>query len=339
MISYAQRFEDLYLLRCFGAQPDGFYIDIGAGHPVHDNVSFAFYLRGWRGITVEPNPALARLSKAVRPRDYGHQVLVGEAPGEATFYLVEDFHGFSTMIETHARAARTGFGKGSEALTLPVTTLAALCEQHVPAAIDFLKIDVEGAEKEVLFGGDWRRFRPKIVVVEALAPHTLAPAWEAFEPFLFRHGYRYVWFDTLNRYYLAEEAAGLAQHFESAPASFEGAVMFGTVQPALADETHPDHALATRLAGAAMTRLPLLDRSLLVDLVTADLAPADLAKPAREADVASAFARLFGSAPGPQDVAQLRLPAGATVRDLYARLVECDAFRAACGRISASYAF
>jgi FkbM family methyltransferase len=339
MISYAQRFEDLYLLRCFGAQPDGFYIDIGAGHPVHDNVSFAFYLRGWRGLTVEPNPALARLSKAVRPRDYGHQVLVGEAPGETTFYLVEDFHGFSTMIETHARAARTEFGKGSQALTLPVTTLRALCEQHAPAEIDFLKIDVEGAEKQVLFGGDWRRFRPKIVVVEALAPHTLAPAWEAFEPFLSGHGYRYVWFDTLNRYYLAEEAAGLAQHFENAPASFEDAVMFGTIQPALADETHPDHALAARLAGAAMTRLPLLDRGLLVELLTADLAPADLARPAREADVASAFARLFGSTPGPQDVAQLRLPAGATIRDLYARLVDSDAFRAACGRISASYAF
>ena len=126
----------------------------------------------------------------MRPRDHGHQILVGEAPGEATFYLVEDFHGFSTMIESHARAARTEFGKGSQALTLPVTTLAALCEQHAPAAIDFLKVDVEGAEKEVLFGGDWQRFRPKVVVVEALAPHTLAPAWEAFEPFLIGHGYR-----------------------------------------------------------------------------------------------------------------------------------------------------
>ena len=68
-ISYAQRYEDMHLLRCFGAQPTGFYIDTGAGHPVYDNVSFAFYLRGWRGITVEPNPWLSQLSEAVRPRD------------------------------------------------------------------------------------------------------------------------------------------------------------------------------------------------------------------------------------------------------------------------------
>ena len=62
--------------------------------------------------------------------------------------------------------------------------LRALCEQHAPAPIDFLKIDVEGAERDVLLGGDWQRFRPKVIVLEALAPVTMAPAWEAWEPLL-----------------------------------------------------------------------------------------------------------------------------------------------------------
>ena len=84
-ISYAQRFEDLYLMRCFGDRADGFYIDIGSGHPVYDNVSFAFYLKGWSGITVEPNPWLARLSRAVRPRDRHVEALVGAPSGEATY--------------------------------------------------------------------------------------------------------------------------------------------------------------------------------------------------------------------------------------------------------------
>ena len=61
-VSYAQRFEDFYLMRCFAGDSDGFYIDIGSGHPVYDNTSFAFYLKGWHGITVEPNPWLARLT-------------------------------------------------------------------------------------------------------------------------------------------------------------------------------------------------------------------------------------------------------------------------------------
>ena len=59
-------------------------------------------------------------------------------------------------------------------MNVPVTTLRALCENHAPAAIDFLKIDVEGAERDVLIGGDWLRFRPKVIVLEALTPVTMA---------------------------------------------------------------------------------------------------------------------------------------------------------------------
>src|SRR5262249_61973205 len=108
-----------------------------------------FYLKGWHGITVEPNPWLARLSRAVRPRDRHVEALVGAAVGEATFYLVNDLHGLSTMIESHARAAPTQFGKSSQAIAVPVTTLRDLCRQHAPPALEFLKVEVEGAEDEV----------------------------------------------------------------------------------------------------------------------------------------------------------------------------------------------
>src|SRR5258708_22364049 len=144
-ISYAQRFEDFYLMRCFGDRTDGFYIDIGSGHPVYDNVSFAFYLKGWRGITVEPNPWLSLLSRAVRPRDRHVEALVGSGCGEATFYQVREFHGLSTMIEPHPRAALTQFGKRADAITVPLTTLRALCSGQAPASFDFVKVDVAGA--------------------------------------------------------------------------------------------------------------------------------------------------------------------------------------------------
>jgi FkbM family methyltransferase len=337
--SYAQRFEDLYLMRCFGDRRAGFYVDIGSGHPVYDNMSFAFYLNGWSGITVEPNPWLARLTRAVRPRDLHLEAVVGAVSGETTFYLIDDFHGLSTAIESHARSAQTQFGKGSRRITVPVTTLAELCAAHAPRSFDFLKIDVEGAEKDVLLGGDWQNYRPKVVVAEALAPYTLAPAWPEWEPFLAQHGYRYVLFDSLNRYYLAEEASELAACFATAPAAFEDAVQFRNVKPALADATHPDHRLATVIARAAMTRLPLTDRRLVCELLTAELDAAELEKPADAAAVARAAERLFGRHPGPEWTSELKLPAGATVRDLYFSLAETGLFRAACGRISASYAW
>src|SRR5262249_23731438 len=240
VISYAQRFEDLYLMRCFGPRGDGFYIDIGSGPPVYDTRSFAFSPRGGRGTPADPTPLRARLTRSVRPRDRHIEALVGAAAGEAPFYLVEDFHGFSTMIESHARAAQSQFGKASQAIPVPVVTLAELCrQQQAPPAFDFLKVDVEGAEQDVLLHGDWQSYRPRVLVVEALAPYTLAPAFAAWEPFLAKHGYRYVLFDSLNRYYLAEEASELASCFEAAPITDDDAFQFRTVKLALSDPAHP----------------------------------------------------------------------------------------------------
>jgi FkbM family methyltransferase len=339
IISYAQRYEDMHLLRVFGDQPNGFYIDIGAGHPVYDNVSFAFYLRGWLGVTVEPNAGLAQLSEAVRPRDTCVQSLVGEKPGEATYYLIEHFHGLSTTVESHARAAHAQFGKPSQAMTMPVTTLRALCAQHVPAAIDFLKIDVEGAERDVLAGGDWQRFRPKVVIAEALEPITMAPSWQAWEPLLTRSGYRFALFDGLNRYYVADEHAALAERLAAAPASFDGVSKFSQYKSALDDASHPDHVLARLLAGIDMVRLPLMSFDTLTEQLIQGFDPIERDRPAQAADIAAAHQRLFGKPAAPEWRDDLKLPAHATMHDLYRSAVKTEAFRAACGRISASSAW
>jgi FkbM family methyltransferase len=339
IISYAQRYEDMHLLRAFCEQASGFYIDIGAGHPVYDNVSFAFYLRGWRGVTVEPNPWLAQLSEAVRPRDAQIQSLIGEKPGTATYYLVEDFHGLSTTIEDHARAAESEYGKRSRPMAMPVRTLLSLCEQFAPGAIDFLKIDVEGAEREVLLGGDWRSFRPKIVVLEALAPVTMAPAWDTWEPLLLENGYRFAYFDSLNRYYVAEEHAALAGRLAAAPDFFDGVTVFRQFKPALDDASHPDHGLARLLAGMDMVRLPLLSSDAMAERLINRLDPTHLAKAATASELAAAHHRLFATPAAEAWAESLKLPANSTVRDLYRSAVATASFREACGRISASSAW
>ena len=332
-LSYAQRFEDFHLWRAVGDVPNGFYIDIGAGPPVYDNVSFAFYLAGWRGICVEPNPALAALNRAVRPHDVLYEGLCGAAAGEATLYLQREFHGLSTTIAEHAQTAEKEVNRSAETLTRQMTTLAALCAQHAPSTFEFLKIDVEGAEADVLRGADFTRFRPKVIVVEAIKPFTLTPAWDEWEPMLARHGYTYVWDDELNRYYVAEEAPGLASRLTDGPKWYADGPQIGHYKGAVEDAAHPDHRLALLLRDADMATLPLSNPDTFFDMLTVSVP--DLDRPATAADAAIITTRLFGS-PATQHTAP---KGGATIRTIYRQIIDSDAFRAACGRIAASYAW
>jgi FkbM family methyltransferase len=332
-LSYAQRFEDFHLWRCLGDVANGFYVDIGAGPPVYDNVSFAFYLAGWRGICVEPNPALAALGRAVRPHDYLYEGLCGAAEGEATLYLQREFHGLSTTIAAHAETAEKEVKRSAETLALPMTTLAALCNRRAPARYEFLKIDVEGAEADVLHGADFTQHRPKVIVVEAIKPFTLAPAWDEWEPLLARHGYSYAWDDELNRYYVAEEARALAPRLTEGPKWYADGPQIGNFKGAADDPAHPDHRLARLFADADMATLPLMDRGALLDMLTAGVT--DLDRGASAADIAAIVTRLFGSAAAQKIVPQH----GEPIRAVYRRIIDSDAFRAASGRIAASYAW
>jgi FkbM family methyltransferase len=265
-LSYAQNLEDYHLARVFADQASGFYIDAGAGHPVADNVSFWFYLKGWRGIVVEPQKALAELYAHVRPRDAVVQALLGRSSGETDFHMVERLHGFSTTIEAHARGA-AAFGADFRTLRLPVTTLAALCDAHRPERIDFLKVDVEGAEADVLVGADWQRWRPRVVVVEAMTPGSMAEAWRQWEGLLLRHRYTHAFFDGLNRFYVAEEEAALAARFPREPTAWEAVRHLYEFGRAPDNPEHPDHALARKLVAGFLAALPRLDQELMVSLL------------------------------------------------------------------------
>ena len=105
-LSYAQNLEDYHLSLAFAGQTTGTYIDIGAGHPIADNVSFWFYERGWHGIVVEPQSELAALYQRLRPRDIAVHGLVGRHCGEIDFYLVERLHGLSTTVEHLAQKSK-----------------------------------------------------------------------------------------------------------------------------------------------------------------------------------------------------------------------------------------
>jgi FkbM family methyltransferase len=219
-ISYAQNFEDVMLWRALKHIDQGFYIDVGANDPDLDSVTKAFYERGWRGINVEPVPQwFERLEKA-RPQDINLQLALGAEPGEITLYELPDT-GLSTAEEKFAERHVAERGYQSRELRVKMDTLSSVCERIHLAPIHFLKIDVEGAERAVFQGTDFGRIRPWIIVVEATLPNSQEEAYSDWEPLLLNAGYEYVYFDGLNRYYVAVEHGNLKAAFKAPPNVFD----------------------------------------------------------------------------------------------------------------------
>lgn len=219
-LSYAQNNEDVLLWRALGHVQGGFYIDVGANDPVEHSVTKAFYDRGWRGISIEPLPSFHQAFLAQRPRDVNLAVAAGARDGELTLYDVPDVRGWASPDAAVAEQHRAE-GHAIAELTVPVRTLASVCAEHVHGDIHFLKIDVEGFEGEVLRGMDFARWRPWILVIEATLPNSRATNHDSWEPLVTGQGYRYVWFDGLNRYYVAQEHPELVDKFGIQPNVFD----------------------------------------------------------------------------------------------------------------------
>ena len=330
-LSYAQRLEDYHLERVFGDRGRGTYIDVGAGHPIADNVSYWFYLKGWNGLVIEPQRDLLQLYPHIRPRDIAVQALVGRQRGEADFHIVDRLHGLSTTIAANTGTARE-LGAAVSTVRMPVSTLGELAATHGFADVDFLKIDVEGAEADVIAGADWQRCRPRVVLVEALHPGSMVESWSHWEPQLVAQNYRFAFFDGLNRFYVAEEAADLIGRFPREPAPWDAVEHLWDYGRADQRSDHPDHALARALVHGFLASLPRLDKSMLRQLLMVkrmDHAADGSAAPQ------TATQLLLGNAefPGP-------CPAGADALEFDALcdvLMDADRFRAALGRIASAY--
>jgi FkbM family methyltransferase len=214
IISYAQNREDVMLWRVLHAESPGFYIDVGAHDPVIDSVTQGFYDRGWRGINIEPQKQYYEKLSEARSGDINLNVAVSNEPGQLTFYRIADGDGLSTLDKTVAEYHRSK-GMQVEASPVSVETLEAICDKHAKQAIHFLKIDVEGLELQVIQGLAFKQYRPWIILVEAVAPGSLTPSHQEWEGHLLSQDYQFVYFDGLNRFYLANEKSSLKHHFDA----------------------------------------------------------------------------------------------------------------------------
>lgn len=202
----------------------GFYIDVGAQSPDFDSVTRAFSLAGWRGINVEPHPFYLQQLRERRTADINLGIAIGDRVGRITMNLVDDT-GLSTANAEFARQ-HAAAGLAIRPHEVDVQTLTQVWQDHVSAGqeVHFLKVDVEGLEHAVLAGNDWLRYRPWIVLVEAMLPNQQVECHQEWEPVLGAAGYQFVYADGLNRFYVASERQPLAEAFRYPPNVFDGFV-------------------------------------------------------------------------------------------------------------------
>lgn len=209
MISFAQNREDVLIDRVFRKQT-GFFIDVGAGHPISCSTTKFFSLSGWRGINIEPLPQFFVEFASDRPNDINLNCAAGRARGTAKFHILQD-PGMSTNSPGQLAHVDPALRVGERCIEVELRTLADICAQFVTGEIDLLKIDAEGAEGAIIAGADWRRFRPRLLVIEATKPWSSELNCAEWEPSLLSQDYLFACFDGINRYYLRREDETLAE--------------------------------------------------------------------------------------------------------------------------------
>lgn len=152
---------DLILNDIFKNKKKGFYIDIGCHHPLINNHTYLFYKKGWNGINIDLDFNSIDMFNFFRPKDLNRQVALSNDIENTEFYFY------------HNRAAKNTISKqfgldATEIKKIKTNTLDNLIYELKlqNQKIDFVNIDVEGNELNVLKGFDLKKFKPKVILLE-----------------------------------------------------------------------------------------------------------------------------------------------------------------------------
>ena len=162
-----QEGENILLERIFAKKNKGFYVDIGAHHPVRFSNTLNLYQKGWSGINIEPNEEPIKAFNKMRPEDINLNIAVSTIQNSCNYYKFKDPALNTTDIKIVKMRERQGH-KCIKKIIVPTQTLNQILSKYLKkkSVIDVLKIDVEGKELDVLKSNNWSKFIPKVIICE-----------------------------------------------------------------------------------------------------------------------------------------------------------------------------
>ncbi|MCR9195638.1 MAG: FkbM family methyltransferase [Hyphomonas sp.] len=189
-VSFSQFGEDLLVSRIASIPTDSFYIDVGAAYPVKNSNTFRFYLRGGNGLTIEPNPDLVRQHQRIRPRDICISAGISTTEEVLAYYRFE-IPDYNTFDKDTVRRLKLEGMAPRDTLYIPTVTLSSILERNVGMrTIDFMSIDCEGMDLDVVRSSNWDRFRPRILAIEDHDWSFELPKESQIEKYLYEVDYR-----------------------------------------------------------------------------------------------------------------------------------------------------
>lgn len=196
VVSYSQEGEDLVLQRFMETtvKQKGFYVDIGAHHPTRFSNTYYFYLQGWNGLNVDATPGSMQPFEKLRPRDINVEMGIAASEGELKYYLFNE-----PALNTFDQARRdflvndTPF-KLIQTVTVKTKTLAQILNEYLPenTEIDFMSVDVEELDYDILVTNDWNKYKPTFLLIEDIKGELENFTDSNFYKLLSPKGYRLV---------------------------------------------------------------------------------------------------------------------------------------------------
>jgi len=206
---YGQEGEDLVLQRFFHDKNSGFFVDVGAHHPIRFSNTYHFYHQGWRGVNIDAMPSSMNAFKEVRPLDFNIESPVSDSSDPVTFYIFEE-PALNTFDPEVAKLHQEKGWPLAEKRELKPSSLEKILDGlSIPNVIDFMSIDVEGHEMNVLRSNNWEKYAPTMILIEMLNSDMENVKQNPLHLFLESKQYKIVAKTYYTFFYKRQEASGV----------------------------------------------------------------------------------------------------------------------------------
>lgn len=192
--TYSLFSEDLAILKFFKNKKKGFYVDIGCYHPTHINNTYLLYKKGWSGINIDVSQFSIDLFKFMRPDDLNYKCAVSETKKKVNLYYQKEHSQLTSINKLTAKKFIKGRLKKKIINSYSLEEILSW-SKYKDYEIDFLDVDVEGADLQVLKGLNFLKRKPKLICVEI---HQKNFRKHKIYKFLIKKKYKLIWQESFS---------------------------------------------------------------------------------------------------------------------------------------------